>query len=78
MEKNNIENLRRITLQEMDRYNRHYFEHDHVELIFVFDMECWLHLDFKTHEFKSGDLDDMIELLSVEAMLEFCEEEFAA
>ena len=35
MEKNNIENLRRITLQEMDRYNRHYFEHDHVELIFV-------------------------------------------
>jgi hypothetical protein len=41
-------------------------------------MECWLHLDFKTHEFKSGDLDDMIELLSVEAMLEFCEEVFAA
>ena len=48
------------------------------ELIFVFDMECWLHLDFKTHEFKSGDLDDMIELLSTEAMLEFCEEVFAA
>ena len=78
MNNNNKENLRKITLKEMDGYSRHYFEHDHVELIFVFDMESWLHLDFKTHEFKSGDLDDMIELLSAEAMLEFCEGVFAA
>ena len=42
MNKNNIEKLRKITLKEMDNYERHYFEHDHVELIFVFDMECWL------------------------------------
>ena len=78
MDKNNIEKLQEITLKEMERYSRHYFEHDHVELVFVYEMECWLHLDFKTHEFKSGDLDDMIDLLSTEAMLEFCEEELAS
>jgi len=78
MNKNNIEKLQEITLKEMERYSRHYFEHDHVELVFVYEMECWLHLDFKTHEFKSGDLDDMIDLLSAEAMLEFCKEELAS
>ena len=78
MNKNNIEKLQEITLKEMERYSRHYFEHDHVELVFVYEMECWLHLDFKTHKFKSGDLDDMIDLLSAEAMLEFCKEELAS
>ena len=73
-----IEKLQKITLKEMDRYSRHYFEHDRVELVFVDEMECWLHLDFKTHEFKSGDLDEMINLLSAKAMLEFCKEELVS
>jgi len=69
--------LRNLVFDHINNYlDRAEFPEDNVKLIHYDEIAAFVYLDFNTNKFRVGDLDELINLLSSEAMLSFLERRY--
>jgi len=69
--------LRNLVFDHINNYlDRAEFPEDNVKLIHYDELCAFVYLDFNTNKFRVGDLDELINLLSSEAMLSFLERRY--